>query len=258
MRRISPYILLGVTCLVAGAGAMLWVQPWVAVVPSREYTELHLESSIGSLENNVFNPETWESVSVLRVIDGDTVELSGGERLRLIGIDAPERGNCFANEAAEILEELVLGKTLRLESGVNERDRYGRRLGYLRDSSNFINRLLIRRGAAVAMPYPPDTVYEAEFADYETRAKEGKRGLWGLCGGLHESGEIDPITEVQGPPSPECAIKGNISSEGERIYHVAGCGSYEKTQVDVRAGERWFCSEQDAQNAGWRKAQNCP
>jgi len=58
-----------------------------------------------------------------------------------------------------------------------------------------------------------------------------------------------------GPPSPDCAIKGNISSGG-RIYHVPGGAAYEKTQIDVAAGERWFCSEADAQAAGWRRAKS--
>ena len=54
-----------------------------------------------------------------------------------------------------------------------------------------------------------------------------------------------------------CTIKGNIGSGGDKIYHVSGCGSYEKTTIDKSKGERWFCSEQDALDAGWRKALNC-
>ena len=60
-----------------------------------------------------------------------------------------------------------------------------------------------------------------------------------------------------GPPSPDCMIKGNISSGGrERIYHMPGGAAYEKTQIDVAAGERWFCNEADAQAAGWRRAKS--
>lgn len=56
----------------------------------------------------------------------------------------------------------------------------------------------------------------------------------------------------------ECLIKGNISAQGERIFHMPGCGSYEKTVIDASTGERWFCSEKEAIAAGWRKALNCP
>lgn len=55
----------------------------------------------------------------------------------------------------------------------------------------------------------------------------------------------------------DCDIKGNISSSGEKIYHVRGCQSYSKTAIDEGVGERWFCSENEALNAGWRKAKNC-
>jgi hypothetical protein len=49
-------------------------------------------------------------------------------------------------------------------------------------------------------------------------------------------------------------IKGNISQSGERIYHMPGQKYYTRTRIDADAGERWFCSEQDARAAGWRKA----
>ncbi|KGN35477.1 sunset domain-containing protein, partial [Knoellia aerolata] len=55
-------------------------------------------------------------------------------------------------------------------------------------------------------------------------------------------------------PTGGCVIKGNISSRGEKIYHVPGGGSYEDTVVTASKGERWFCTEQEAETAGWRKA----
>lgn len=58
-------------------------------------------------------------------------------------------------------------------------------------------------------------------------------------------------------PLTDCKIKGNISSKGEKIYHTPGCNSYDKTVISTSVGEKWFCTEQDARDAGWRKAQNC-
>jgi hypothetical protein len=55
----------------------------------------------------------------------------------------------------------------------------------------------------------------------------------------------------------DCLIKGNISSAQERIYHIPGCKSYLKTRIDTSAGERWFCTEDEATASGWRKARNC-
>ncbi len=61
-----------------------------------------------------------------------------------------------------------------------------------------------------------------------------------------------------GPPSgTQCAIKGNVSSKGERIYHPPGCRYYNATVIDPNRGERWFCSEADAVAAGWRRTKVC-
>lgn len=54
-----------------------------------------------------------------------------------------------------------------------------------------------------------------------------------------------------------CNVKGNISSSGEKIFHVPGCASYNATIIDTTAGERVFCTEKEALDAGWRKAKNC-
>jgi hypothetical protein len=55
-------------------------------------------------------------------------------------------------------------------------------------------------------------------------------------------------------PPPGCLIKGNISPSGEKIYHVPGGASYSATQIDPSEGERWFCTEAEAQANGWRRA----
>lgn len=64
------------------------------------------------------------------------------------------------------------------------------------------------------------------------------------------------VSEPETEAMPECLIKGNISQRtGEKIYHVPGSANYEQTVIDENSGERWFCTEEEAQEAGWRKAQ---
>lgn len=63
-----------------------------------------------------------------------------------------------------------------------------------------------------------------------------------------------PAPLVSTTSSGKCNIKGNISRKGERIYHVPGQKYYAKTQINERQGERWFCSEEEARKAGWRKS----
>ena len=54
--------------------------------------------------------------------------------------------------------------------------------------------------------------------------------------------------------SDACNIKGNVSTQGERIYHMPGDKYYEDTRISASHGERWFCSEEEARAAGWRRA----
>ncbi|MEK7719466.1 MAG: thermonuclease family protein, partial [Bacteroidota bacterium] len=68
---------------------------------------------------------------------------------------------------------------------------------------------------------------------------------------------IPSFPSTSSNPSPDCKIKGNIGATGDKIYHLPGCGSYEKTKIDESRGEKWFCSESEAVSAGWRKAKNC-
>ena len=85
--------------------------------------------------------------------------------------------------------------------------------------------------------------------------------VWKLVEGENTATDVSEPEQtdepVEDPVNDSCNIKGNISSKQEKIYHVPGCGSYNQTQINEAAGERWFCSEQEAVDAGWRKAENC-
>lgn len=85
--------------------------------------------------------------TVIKAIDGDTVELQGGDKLRLLAIDTPEKGEKFHDEATRYLAHLAVGKPARIEYAENRRDRYGRLLGYLYvDDTLFVNQAIIDSG----------------------------------------------------------------------------------------------------------------
>ena len=217
-----------------------------------------LTSSPLSTETSVL-PAVSESFKVTRVIDGDTIEIEGGEKVRYLGIDTPETVDprkpvqCFGIEASKKNKELVEEKTVRLEKDITDRDKYSRLLRYVWVDDLFVNLELVKQGYASSYTYPPDVKYEKEFLAAEKEAREAERGLWKAC-----PLAASPTAEIQETPKSDCDIKGNISTSGEKIYHLPGCGSYTKTQIDEKRGERWFCSEKEAQEAGWRKALNCP
>lgn len=136
-------------------------------------------------------------VEVKKVIDGDTIELVGGQRVRYIGIDTPEigKGDCFAEEAARKNKELVEGKFVRLEKDVSETDEHGRFLRYVYlpagrqgvgDKKNgaeaFVNEQLVKEGFAQVQTLPPDVALAEKFLESEREAQEKKLGLWSVCG----------------------------------------------------------------------------
>lgn len=126
-------------------------------------------------------PATQGQVRVVRVIDGDTIEIAGGVHVRYIGIDTPETYPVmepFGLEAKAKNIELVEGKLVTLERDVSDTDKYGRLLRYVYVDGLFVNGELVRLGYAEAVAYPPDTRYQWQLELLEAEAKVAKRGMW--------------------------------------------------------------------------------
>lgn len=238
-------------------------------VPEREESvPIIFEEIINSEEpEEVVRLSPPETRLVIRVIDGDTIELQGGTRVRYIGIDTPESVDprkpveCFGVEAKKKNEELVLGKRVRLEKDVSETDRYGRLVRYAYADGIFVNLELVKAGFAHSYTYPPDVKYQDQFVAAQKEAREAGRGLWTACASPSLPSAVPTETSLSGAAeggAGDCAIKGNSNSAGEKIYHLPGCGTYNQTHIDEPRGERWFCTEDEAAAAGWRKAKNCP
>ena len=121
-------------------------------------------------------------VSVVRVVDGDTIVVGiGGPRgtkVRLIGIDTPERGDCMFQAATDRMRALVGGRSVRLVRDVSETDRYGRLLRYVYVGDTFVNAAMVREGYANAATFPPDVAHAREFLSLERIARAARRGLW--------------------------------------------------------------------------------
>lgn len=219
-----------------------------------------------------------EKAMVKRVIDGDTIELADGRKVRYTGIDTPETVDprkpvaCFGKEASDKNKALVLGKVVELEKDISEIDKFGRLLRYVYVDVGgqliMVNEELVRQGYATNSTFPPDIKYQDLFQGTERQARQGNLGLWSACSITSDSlqsatpaanlnNEILRQAQDKQSNNGGCLIKGNIGSTGEKIYHLPGCESYEKTSIDPERGERWFCTEEEAIEAGWRKAKNC-
>lgn len=128
------------------------------------------------------------SVRVSRVIDGDTLELEGGTRVRFIGVDTPEvvdsrkAVQCFGPEASAYTKELLKDGAVILRKDISDTDVYGRLLRYVYlPDGTFVNLKLVADGYAYASTYPPDVSHAEEFVAAQTAARTAGLGLWGSC-----------------------------------------------------------------------------
>ncbi|MCX5741545.1 MAG: thermonuclease family protein [Proteobacteria bacterium] len=126
------------------------------------------------------------TATVTRVIDGDTVELDSGEKIRYLLVNAPETTNghndCYGQNAATFNSDLVLNKQVQLTYDVECTDRYKRLLAYVSVDGMEVNSLLVQRGFACVLHISPDGDARVdEFKGYEATAKAAGRGLWGAC-----------------------------------------------------------------------------
>lgn len=212
--------------------------------------------------NILFSYILYEQSRVIAVPDGDSLDLKNGRRVRLLGVDAPEVGRCFSDQAKARLTERVLGRHVRVKNVV--KDDYGRILahviidapfgewmGYLyarfilRKSFHptaFINALMVEEGLA---KYTSSTgTYGQWLKRVSEEAKSKKLGIYSA------------VCIQTTAPNESCSIKGNIRN-GQKTYHLIGCDNYDQTVIDLSFGDQWFCTEEEAGGAGFQKASGC-
>ncbi len=125
-----------------------------------------------------FPPSESEEFAVEQVIDGDTIRLGSGEKVRLIGINTPESGHPYYNEATEKLEDLIGDSMVTLRKDKEDKDQYGRLLRYVYVNDTFVNLELVRSGMATSYEFEPNTKYTSDFDAAETQARNAKIGIW--------------------------------------------------------------------------------
>jgi len=202
------------------------------------------------------------NVTVTQVIDGDTLVTSSGTKVRLLGIDAPEKGECGYNEATAKLTRLAEGKKVTLVG--SNRDKYDRRLAYVDVNGTDAGAQLIKAGLARPR-YNSTDGYGANARDSSYFALAAKTKH--VCGlnmtkytttnntNPPKTGNtaIPPATPPKAVKSTtnSCPVKGNINRKGEHIYHVIGGQWY-----DVTVPERCFQTVAEAIAAGFRASKN--
>lgn len=202
---------------------------------------------------------------VLRVIDGDTIEVmiqGVKEKVRLIGVDTPEsvhpdpdRNTECGKIASEFTKSRLEGKKVELELDVQERDKYGRVLAYVYLDGIMFNKTLLKEGMAKVSTYPPNVKYVEDFLALQQEAREANRGLWGSdCN--HENPDPKPNPEPKPEPGPSdpAYLYANgriIGNKNSMIYHMPGQRDYKKV---LYKNAVFFDTEADALAANYRKA----
>ncbi|MEK7597414.1 MAG: thermonuclease family protein [Patescibacteria group bacterium] len=166
------------------------------------FGKTHSLSKIPIIPTNIPVPTSFvgekQTVKVVRVIDGDTIEIEGKIKVRYVGINTPEiyhdttgkktGEQCFADESYLENKKLVEGKIITLVKDVSDKDKYGRLLRYVYvDPSTssgqaiFVNDYLITNGFAKIMTIKPDIKYAQQFKEDEKAAKTNNLGIWKTC-----------------------------------------------------------------------------
>lgn len=135
--------------------------------------------------------QAQEFVRVKRVVDGDTIVLETGERVRLLGVNTPEVSHrkkfveAFGKDASEFTRRMVEGKLVRIEADLpaSKKDKHSRIFAYVfLEDGTHLNAEIIRQGYGFAESSWPPLKYEYEFRRLEQEAREKRRGLWALVG----------------------------------------------------------------------------
>jgi len=172
---------------------------------------------------------------VIEVVDGDSFTIATNQRIRIVSLNAPETGFCYAKEAKVALTKMILGKKVVLRNP--ETDNFGRIMALVYVNGILVDEYMVRNGYALSMYQSGDENPKIKAANNFARA--------------NHLGIFSPECYQIDPPNPKCVIKANINTEKNQYYFLPGCKNYAITIVEKYKGEEWFCTEEEAQKAGY-------
>lgn len=221
-------------------------------------------------KTNTDNPKETENddfkeVQVTKVIDGDTVEVTGKngkiDKVRFIGLDCPEKGDPLSKEATQYTSDNLLNKIVYLQKDKNETDSFGRLLAYvwLAKTADFTkdcyNYKIVHDGYAVAKSYPPDTSHQKELEEAQSHAKNEQSGVWAP----QPNTQQDPVSKAPDNPKPEQEQPKEVEykyvcNTGTGKFHRITCSSVD----NMNEGNKLFVeTREDAINAGYKPCKKC-
>lgn len=187
-------------------------------------------------------PQTGTLYPVVEVVDGDTFFIANRQPIRLYGLDTPELTNCYGQEAKGQLTKLITGKSVELRDILT--DDFGRILATVYLNGKLLNEDLIKNGFAL-------------YAGQGNTATKTLKDAGEFARNNHVGIFSQQCYQVT-PPDPNCAIKGNIDHvKKAKVYYPPKCKTYNGVEMELYLGDVWFCSESEAQKAGFSLAPTC-
>lgn len=228
------------------------------------------ESEQKQKQEELVNKFNLEKVVVARVIDGDTIELKDGTRVRLIGVNTPEsttRTEEYGKEASNYTVSTLSGKTVWLQKDVSEKDRYNRLLRVIwlaipTDDQNeneirqkMFNAHLVLNGYAEPATYPPDVKYSDYFVKFAREARENNKGLWAFGENGTTKGDLDPKqdTTTENKPKPSTTNEETKAPEPNTAgEHFKNCTELRKKYPNgVSSDHPAYASKHDRDKDKW-------
>jgi len=202
-----------------------------------------LVSSCIVVEINEAESDESEIYFVTRVVDGDTVLLDSGEKVRFLAINTPEKWEYYYVEATQALRDLIENKTVVLVRDVSDKDKYGRILRYVYlEDDTFVNAVMVDGGYAKAYHYPPDTLHYDQMLNLETQAKAEGIGIWNVTASSGSDAGKYP---------EDCKY---VSSKSGAVYYSVECKYANRILVKNRV---CFENSEQAVEAGYRLTAKC-
>lgn len=243
--------------LTATLVAVIWVlsacQQASAEIPTQlSFTDLFREAA----ELPCISGQAGTAARVVKVVDGDTivVDINGvQEDVRYLDVDTPELRASDPRPgltASDLNSQLVMGRDVTLVADGQDRDDYGRLLRHVLMDGQLTSYILIRSGNASTFLRDAQTLCAAELQQAMLAAMRERLGIWQNVPDPEPGYGLCP-TGCQQPPTG-CAVKGNINSKQEKIYHLPAERDYADVEIDPAHGELWFCTIEEAVASGWR------
>lgn len=212
--------------------------------------------------------EVWRKDFLARKYFWHTFKIDSGETVRLAEVNAPELNECYGPEAKQALHNALVGKPLRLIRDEIDADKFGRALRIVQfDASNpkdkavIAQEFLAERGYLTYSPHG-NRAYQEKIELTIRKAREKEVGMWHACKKVLKEKEavekMQHTDEHVPPPNERCVIKGNISGNNYgKQYFTPKCRSYTVIKISPSLGEQYFCTEKEAEKAGFTRSRNC-